>query len=59
MFFNICCDILELQVNEKKYSYHRCIQETLNLKLVLSQPVFTCSKLAIETLDQGVNYIQS
>ena len=24
-----------------------------------SQPVFTCSKLTIETLDQGVKYVQS
>ena len=25
----------------------------------LTQPVFTCSKLVIETLEQGVKYVQS
>ena len=25
----------------------------------LSQPTFTCSKLTIETLEQGVKYVQS
>ena len=25
----------------------------------LSQPVITCSKLTIETLEQGVKYVQS
>ena len=24
-----------------------------------TQPAFTCSKLTIETLEQGVNYVQS
>ena len=24
-----------------------------------SQPIFTCSKLTIETLEQGVKYVQS
>ena len=28
-------------------------------KLNLTQPVFTCSKLTIETLEQGVKYVQS
>ena len=28
-------------------------------KLELSQPAFTCSKLTIETLEQGVKYVQS
>ena len=26
---------------------------------VASQPAFTCSKLTIETLEQGVKYVQS
>ena len=26
---------------------------------IFSQPAFTCSKLTIETLEQGVKYIQS
>ena len=28
-------------------------------ELVLSQPTITCSKLTVETLEQGVKYIQS
>ena len=27
--------------------------------LASSQPAFTCSKLTIETLEQGVKYVQS
>ena len=27
--------------------------------VVLSQPAMTCSKLTIETLEQGVKYVQS
>ena len=30
-----------------------------NLHFVLAQPAFTCSKLTIETLEQGVKYVQS
>ena len=26
---------------------------------ILTQPAFTCSKLTIETLEQGVQYVQS
>ena len=26
---------------------------------VISQPAFTCSKLTIETIEQGVKYVQS
>ena len=29
------------------------------LNLELTQPAFTCSKLAKETLEQGVKYVQS
>ena len=28
-------------------------------KKMLTQPVFTCSKLTKETLEQGVKYVQS
>ena len=30
-----------------------------NLSLIISQWAFTCSKLTIETLEQGVKYVQS
>ena len=28
-------------------------------KSITAQPAFTCSKLTIETLEQGVKYVQS
>ena len=30
-----------------------------DLKIKLTQPTFTCSMLTIETLEQGVKYVQS
>ena len=30
-----------------------------NKEVGVSQPAFTCSKLTIETLEQGVKYVQS
>ena len=30
-----------------------------NTKKLQTQPAFTCSKLTIETLEQGVKYVQS
>ena len=32
---------------------------SLRLFLLTAQPAFTCSKLTIETLEQGVKYVQS
>ena len=29
------------------------------ISLMINQPAFTCSKLTIETLEQGVKYVQS
>ena len=34
--------------------YHKCFSH-----LGYSQPAITCSKLTIETLEQGVKYVQS
>ena len=31
----------------------------LLLNVVVSQPEFTCSKLKVKTLEQGVKYVQS
>ena len=31
----------------------------LNIIINQTQPAFTCSKLTIETLEQGVKYVQS
>ena len=35
------------------------IFECIKLQTLLTQPVFTCSKLTKETLEQGVTYVQS
>ena len=31
----------------------------MTLQKLTTQPAFTCSKLTIETLEQGVKYVQS
>ena len=33
--------------------------KTLKITLTISHPGFTCSKLTLETLEQGVKYVQS
>ena len=43
-------------------SYYTAVPLTPNMKISTSdvtQPAFTCSKLTIETLEQGVKYVQS
>ena len=35
----------------------KCLSNGLHEKVMISQPAFTCSKLTIETLEQGVNYV--
>ena len=35
------------------------ITQSNSINWFLSQPAFTCSKLAMETLEQGVKYVQS
>ena len=35
------------------------IAAPISFKVVSTQPAFTCSKLTIETLEQGVKYVQS
>ena len=37
--------------------FQKCI--TKNVKIAVTEAAFTCSKLTIETLKQGVKYIQS
>ena len=41
---------------EKKKKYE---EPNINIRVGGSQPVFTCSKLTIETLEQSVKYVQS
>ena len=43
--------------NFQKLSEACC--EKIKGPVVYTQPVFTCSKLTIETLEQGVKYVQS
>ena len=50
----------------EEYSFSQCTLERVSsfTKLInniqyQSQPTFTCSKLTIETLEQGVKYVQS
>ena len=50
----------------EEYCFSQCTLEQVSsfTKLInniqfQSQPAFTCSKLTIETLEQGVKYIQS
>ena len=35
------------------------LMQTQQAHFMTSQPAFTCSKLSIETLEQGVKYLQS
>ena len=48
----LCLGLNHLREHKFKHNF----QESLN---PLSQPAFTCSKLTIETLEQGVKYVQS
>ena len=41
------------------YSIHKRRIQSQVYDEVLLQPAFTCSKLTIETLEQGVKYVQS
>ena len=54
--FYICYLKGHKPINDKK-----CNKLFINqrMKQKLSQPAFTCSKLTIETLEQGVKYVQS
>ena len=45
----ICPSVASHAVSKTTPNLHRCI----------SQPVITCSKLTIETLEQSVKYVQS
>ena len=47
-----------------KYKYLQCQQQrvrnnTLKFLEIDTQPAITCSKLTIETVEQGVKYVQS
>ena len=52
---------LELEGIKTSEGQLREVNEQLKIDLqrYVTQPEFTCSKLAIETLEQGVKYVQS
>ena len=52
------CRIQPRHISEK-YSKKSCIIKLTTNKCINSQAVFICSKLTIETLEQGVKYVQS
>ena len=46
--------------SQTKQVFKRCQKgNAVKLSLVLAQPLFTHSKSTIETLEQGVKYVQS
>ena len=50
------CNLL----NKKSWSQKNLVEVIPKVfNTVKTQPVFTCSKLTIETLEQGVKYVQS
>ena len=42
-----------------KHIFHETKYEKVYITLKVTQPAITCSKLTIETLEQGVKYVQS
>ena len=52
-----------LKIENQRFSVFRGYKKTSGMKWVnlnvATQPAFTCSKLTIETLEQGVKYVQS
>ena len=58
LFLNLANDLAgKLTVAAKKFGINSI--EDNNNTFDSSQPAFTCSKLTIETLEQGVKYLQS
>ena len=56
---NAHCQTLKYQINVwnivlDELKVNKDTRSSLDIFLVPSQPAFTCSKLTIETLDQGV-----
>ena len=45
--------------SDVNWTFVKLISIAKHSKIIYSQSAFTCSKLAIETLEQGVKYVQS
>ena len=55
-FIDFC---LKIGVSFMRNNCHKSRYKTVKAVLGTSQTAFTCSKLTIETLEQGVKYVQS
>ena len=51
------CHHVKCQNDIIRSSCHNVVMS--NAKMIMAQPAITCSKLTIETLEQGVEYVQS
>ena len=57
---NVLCSFKPLPIFIKSSTLDVYLSSEYDSKYVVrSQPAFTCSKLTIETLEQGVKYVQS
>ena len=58
---NNSLNIMELCTSSiiHKYQKYKLLIFTKSVSYDLSQPAIACSKLTIETLEQGVKYVQS
>ena len=73
LIVDFCSSIFQLSVAFHKETIHlickgnqrankllvSILNTTLGCNGVITQPIITCSKLEIETLEQGVKYLQS
>ena len=50
---------VSFDISHQITSSHFVNNQNYNGNIVTSKPAITCSKLAIETLEQGVKYVQS
>ena len=53
---------LAVLINESDHPFRRLTSQPENMEITSledTQPAFTCSKLTIETLEQGAKYVQS
>ena len=52
-------DLHSKPINRNHYLHHTSSQPNYTKRSVVFQPAMTCSKLTIETLEQGMKYVQS
>ena len=59
MFHSRIIRCLRLLYGEKSPSFGKLLEQDKTITIHTTQPAITCSKLTIETLEQGVKYVQS